>query len=302
MVVGNTVYPRIAADSAAGVGVAKQTLLRAGVVLYGLRLTLQDIGHVGVSGVAVDVLMLSSTLGLAWLLGRRVFKLDRSVVLLIGAGSAICGAAAVMATAPVLRARAEQAAIAVATVVVFGTLSMFLYPLLYQLDLQWHLLPGGARGFGIYAGSTIHEVAQVIAAANAASTQATDTAVVAKMVRVMLLAPFLLALSAGLAWESRRCAREEGGRQDACTTLTVPWFAVGFIAVVVLNSFIHLPAQVASGVNAFDTLLLAVAMAALGLTTHVGAIRQAGAKPLLLAALLFTWLVVGGAAVNALLG
>lgn len=299
MLVGNTVYPRIAAPSAAGVGVAKQYLLRAGVILYGLRLTWQDIGGVGVAGVAIDTVMLLSTFGLASLLGTRIFKLDRTSAWLIGAGSSICGAAAVMATAPVLRAKADQVAVAVATVVVFGTLAMFLYPFLYRLNLEWGLIQGGTHGFGVYVGSTVHEVAQVIAAARAVGTEAADTAVIAKMVRVMMLAPFLLAMSAWLAWDGARGAAGGAGQGGG---LCIPWFAVGFIAMVVFNSNVDLPAWLMSAAIDFDTLLLAIAMAALGLTTHVGAIRRAGLRPLLLAGLLFVWLVGGGALVNALIG
>ncbi|VCU70576.1 hypothetical protein PIGHUM_02652 [Pigmentiphaga humi] len=300
MVAGNTVYPRVAAAATPGVGVAKQTLLRAGVVLYGLRLTWQDIGGVGAAGVAIDAIMLLSTFGLAWLLGTRVFRMDRSSAWLIGAGSAICGAAAVMATAPVVRAKADQVAVAVATVVVFGTLGMFLYPLMYELG--GHLLPGGTHGFGVYIGSTVHEVAQVIAAARAVGTEAADTAVIAKMVRVMMLAPFLMALSAWLFWDGAKSRAGEQGGPRGLAALCIPWFAVGFIAMVAFNSLVQIPAPMKSALIDFDTLLLAIAMAALGLTTHVGAIRRAGLKPLVLAGALFVWLVGGGAAVNALLG
>jgi len=133
---GNTVYPHLAASSADGVGFAKHWLLRAGVVLYGMRLTFQDIGQVGAGGVLIDALVLISTFGLACWAGTRWLGIDRDTAMLIGAGSAICGAAAVMAAAPVVRGRAEQATVAVSTVVVFGTLAMFLYPALYQLNLE----------------------------------------------------------------------------------------------------------------------------------------------------------------------
>lgn len=291
MLVGNTVYPRLATHCAVGVGFSKQTLLRLGVVLYGLRLTIQDIGQVGWSGVLVDCLVLGSTFALACYLGTRWLGLERKTAMLIGAGSAICGAAAVMATEPVVKARSEQVTVAVATVVVFGTLAIFLYPALYQLNLDWNLLPGGSQRFGIYMGSTIHEVAQVVAAGNAVSTTAADAAVIAKMVRVMLLAPFLIALSFWLA----RGERSEGAPK---ARLQLPWFAFGFVAVVLFNSLQWLPAEAMAAANQLDTLLLATAMAALGLSTHLGAIRQAGLKPLLLAAILFAWLVVGGGAIN----
>jgi len=304
MLVGNTVFParpEIAAASGAGVGFAKQTLLRAGVVLYGLRLTVQDIGHVGLAGVAIDAVVLGSTFALACLLGTRWLGLDRKTAMLIGAGSSICGAAAVMAAEPVVKAKAEQVTVAVATVVVFGTLAIFLYPMLYGLNQRWQLVPGGANGFGIYVGSTIHEVAQVVAAARSVGAKAADTAVIAKMVRVMMLAPFLIMLSAWLA----RSEAKHGGIPDGHahgaphrTKLAVPWFAFGFVGAVLFNSLHVLPHRVVGLVTEIDTIALAMAMAALGLSTHLSAIRKAGVKPLLLAAVLFAWLVLGGALIN----
>ena len=199
MLVGNFILGARESRFTAGITFGKQTLLRFGIVLYGLRLTFQDIAHVGIAGLAIDGIMLSCTFLLAWWAGTRWFHLDRTTAMLIGAGSAICGAAAVMATDPVVRGRADQVAVAVATVVVFGTSAIFLYPYLYHLNLAHHLVAMSAGAYGIFAGSTIHEVAQVVAAGRAVSDSAADTAVITKMVRVMMLAPFLLMLSAYLA-------------------------------------------------------------------------------------------------------
>jgi uncharacterized integral membrane protein (TIGR00698 family) len=198
--VGNSVYPRIAAGSSHGVQFSKQTLLRLGIVLYGIRLTFQDIRHVGIAGVIIDTVVVCSTFALAWFLGTRWLGLDRKTAMLIGAGSSICGAAAVMAAEPVVRGRADQVTVAVSTVVVFGTIAIFLYPVLYHLNLFGISSPAA---YGLFAGSTIHEVAQVVAAGRAIGEQAAATAVITKMVRVMLLAPFLLGLSVYLARESR---------------------------------------------------------------------------------------------------
>lgn len=291
ILLGNTLFPRIAPACGPGVTFSKQHLLRLGIILYGFRLTFQDVGRVGAAGVLIDALVLGSTLLLAFWLGTRLFRLDRNTALLIGAGSAVCGAAAVMATAPVVRGRAEQTTVAVSTVVVFGTLAIALYPLLYRLAPHWSWLAPTPAAFGIYAGSTIHEVAQVVAAARAVGQQAADTAVITKMVRVMMLAPTLLVLSACLA----RGAKPAG---DRASRVSIPWFAFAFIGAVGLNSVVAVPHAFASAVIDLDTLLLAMAMAALGLTTHLSAIRRAGLKPLLLAALLFAWLVGGGAAIN----
>jgi uncharacterized integral membrane protein (TIGR00698 family) len=300
MLVGNTFYPRIAAVSGPGVHLCKHHLLRLGIVLYGLRLTVQDIGHVGLSGVVVDALVLGSTFTLAVWIGTRWLGMDRRSAMLIGAGSAICGAAAVMAAEPVVHGRAEEVTVAVATVVVFGTVSIFLYPVLFQLNQQWGLISGGAAGFGLYAGSTIHEVAQVVAAARSVGPEAVDTAVIAKMVRVMMLAPFLLLLATWLKRDGiRRQGRGAGlAAGEGQGKITVPWFAFGFLGVVLFNSLRSLPPTVTAAVIDVDTVLLAMAMAALGLSTHFSAIRKAGVKPLLLAALLFAWLVAGGALIN----
>jgi uncharacterized integral membrane protein (TIGR00698 family) len=326
MLVGNTFYPRLAGSCARGVTFSKQTLLRLGIVLYGLRLTFQDIGQVGFAGVLTDGIVLCSTFLLSWWLGTRVLGLDRRSAMLIGAGSSICGAAAVMAAEPVVRGRAEQVTVAVSTVVVFGTLAIFLYPALYHLNLRYQLIGLSPSAYGLYAGSTVHEVAQVVAAGRAVSEQAANTAVIAKMVRVMMLAPFLLVLSAYLSRVDQAEARvgtaggaarasaggpggantaaagKAGGSSDSGDRprrIAIPWFALGFVAVAGLNSLALLPKPLVANVTDFDTGVLAMAMAALGLTTHASAIRSAGLKPLALAAVLFAWLVGGGIAINA---
>ena len=300
MVIGNTVYPRVAGVVAPGVLFSKQVLLRAGIVLYGLRLTFQDIAHVGIAGVVIDALMVGSTFALSWWMGTRVFKLDRKTAMLIGAGSSICGAAAVMAAEPLIRGRAEQVTVAVSTVVVFGTVAIFLYPALYALGTHipgWGLSP---TAYGIYVGSTIHEVAQVVAAGRAVAESAANTAVITKMVRVMMLAPFLIGLSAYLARYPEESANAVGAERAVKGPIVIPWFALGFLLVAGINSLALLPKAVRDTALDVDTLLLAMAMAALGVTTHICAIRAAGIKPLALAAALFGWLLAGGFAINVL--
>ena len=285
---GNTVFPRIAPFSQEGVDFARNRLLRLGIVLYGFRITFQQIGHIGWAGVLIDALVIVATFTLAVRLGTRVFGLDRQTAMLIGAGSAICGAAAVMAAEPVVRGQAHKVSVAVATVVVFGTLSMFVYPLLYP----WlHL---SETAYGLYAGSTIHEVAQVVVAGRAVGEAAASSAVIEKMLRVMMLAPFLVVLGSRLGAEEGSDAAA-GGRR-----ITSPWFALLFVGASGLNSLRLLPAGLVDAILQLDTVLLAMAMAALGLRTHVGAIRQAGVKPILLASVLFLFLVVGGYLINRL--
>lgn len=281
---GNTLFPAIAMRCAAGVDLSKSTLLRAGIILYGFRITFQQIAGVGWTGVLIAALMVTLTYLIAVQIGTRLLGLDRQTSMLIGAGSAICGAAAVIAVEPVVGGQAHKVCVAVATVVIFGTLGMFLYPLLYpHLGLS-------AQQYGIFAGSTIHEVAQVVVAGNSISEGAASTAVIEKMLRVMMLAPFLLVLSA-----TRPCSDEQGQRNRK---ITIPWFALLFIAVSALHSLQWVAPKIVSVLIQIDTVLLAMAMAALGLRTHIGAVRQAGLKPIVLAGMLFVFLVVGGYGVN----
>lgn len=290
MILGNTLYPVLAPACHPGIGFSKAKLLRLGIILYGFKLTFQDIASVGMTGITIDALVLTSTFMLAFWIGHRKLGMDEQSVILIGAGSSICGAAAVLATEPVLKAHAEKVTVAVATVVVFGTLGMFLYPVLYSL-----VKPLGLSEFayGIFTGSTVHEVAQVVAAGRAVSEVAATSAVITKMIRVMMLAPFLIILA---AWLMRR--HSGGSQAGAKRRIAIPWFAVAFVAMAGFNSLHLLPQAVVAQLVALDNLVLAMAMAALGLTTHASAIRQAGARPLLLATILFGWLLTGGALIN----
>lgn len=296
---GNTLYPWLQRYCDDGVNWSKHHLLRLGIVLYGFRLSLQHIASLGISGLIIDALVLTTTFILACYLGKTLFGLDDKTVYLIGAGSSICGAAAVLATAPTVKAEGDSVAIAVATVVIFGTIAMFLYPCLYHLTVTGDYLPVSPQIFGVYIGSTVHEVAQVVAAGHSISPEVENTAVIGKMLRVMLLAPFLILLGGHLQRRNRSIETEK-------TPLAFPWFAVGFIAVAGFNSLQWLPDTWLTVLNQIDNLLLAMAMGALGVTTRFSAVRRAGVKPLLLALLLFIWLIIGGAGinlgVNALLG
>lgn len=287
MLVGNTVLARMAPAVAAGVDFSKGTLLRTGVILYGFRLSFGQLTEIGWAGVAIDLIMITLVFTIALQVGTRVFKLERDTALLIGVGSAICGAAAVLATEPVVRAQPHRVSVAVATVVIFGTLGMFLYPLLYP---HLGLTP---QTYGIYAGSTIHEVAQVVAAGKAVSDSAAAAAVIEKMLRVMLLAPFLLLLS-----QAQRLGDTQTAGSAGRPRLMIPWFALTFVAVCAVNSLGLFPAGFVNRLNEVDTLLLATAMAALGFRTHVRAFREAGVRPLLLAGTVFCFLIVGGYLVN----
>ena len=171
-----------------GVHFTARRLLRIAVAFYGLNISVQQILAIGAPAVAVSVAVVLGILALGTLFGTRVLGLDRDTAVLTSAGSAICGAAAVLAFEPTLRSDPHKSAVAVASVVLFGTFAMFLYPILYRSGL----LGLDAQGWGIYIGATVHEVAQVVGAASAIDPATTQAATIVKMTRVALLAPYSL--------------------------------------------------------------------------------------------------------------
>lgn len=295
MVLGNTVYPSLAERLSVGVAFAKGQILRLAIMFYGFKLTLTQVSSVGLYAVMSDALVLTSTFLLTYWIGTRWLKVDKQTTLLIGSGASICGAAAVIAAEPVVKAEAHKVTIAVATVVVFGTVAMLLYPFLYHLGWLQPWL--NAQQYGIYTGSTIHEVAQVVVAGNAVSPEVGDTAVVTKMIRVMMLAPFLLILSFALTKGSSDNGKKPSF-MNRVQQVKVPWFAFIFIAIVLLHTWVPMTASFERSMVMLDDVLLTMAMFALGLTTHLGAIKQAGVKPLILGAIMFAWLIVGGGLIN----
>jgi len=280
---------------------ARHTLLRAGVVLYGARLTLAQIHDLGASGVAIPLLVLAATMLAGTWIGTRWFGLPRSQAVLVAAGSAVCGAAAVLAVAPAVKAQPRETAVAIASVVLFGTVGIFLYPWLYAL-LAHAGMGGAPEHFGVYIGSTLHEVAQVIAAARPLGDDATNAAVVSKMVRVLALAPLLVVLACTTPAEGQASAA--ASRQNALRKAAghawkaMPWFAVGLLGVTLLNSAGAIPAAWHAPIDAMDTAMLACAMFAIGTQTHVPMLLKSGVRPLLCAAVLWVGLVGGGALIN----
>ncbi|HEX7370780.1 MAG TPA: YeiH family protein [Rhodanobacteraceae bacterium] len=280
MIFGNAFGTHLPTTLAPGVIVAQQKLLRLGVILFGLRITFQQIAHVGPEGLVLDVVIVCGTLLLGSVLGRRLFGLDRDTALLVAGGSAICGAAAVLAMERVVKPDPSKVAIAVATVVLFGTLDIFVYPWLFP-----HL-GMNVRQFGIFTGGTVHEVAQVVAAASAVGPAAANTAVIVKLTRVMLLVPVLLYIS----WIGSR----RHGSGDNKGNMSVPWFALIFVVAAAFNSLVTLPSSLKHALLVIDTLALAAAMAALGMETRFTKLRALGPKPLLLAVVLWGWLIGAG--------
>lgn len=196
IIYANTLRPYLPADWTPGIKLCTKQVLRTGIVLYGFRLTVQDVISVGLPALTVDCIIVGATIFLAIALGRML-KMDRDTALLTGTGSAICGAAAVLGAEPVVRpSDAGKTAVAVSTVVIFGTLSMFLYPIMQRAGLLDAMTD---TQVAVYTGSTLHEVAHVVGAGNAMDPDGAlgiaSTSTIVKMIRVILLAPVLLIMS-----------------------------------------------------------------------------------------------------------
>ncbi len=281
MIYANTFRHKLPKSFESGIVFSTKTVLRGAIIFYGFRLTFQDIFEVGISGMLVSTLIVTLTFIIGYFVGTKILKMDRDTTILTTAGSSICGAAAILATEPVVKGEAYKTAIAVSTVVLFGTLSMFLYPFLYKSGF----ISLSPEGMGIYIGGTLHEVAHVVGAGSAISQEVANSAVIVKMIRVMLLAPFLIILS---FWLSKKATTKEKQK------ITIPWFAVWFIIVAGFNSLALLPTSLIQNINTLDTFALTMAMSALGMQTNFKKFKQAGLKPIYLASILFIWLVFGG--------
>lgn len=295
MVYANLFRVKAVGQWVSGTKFCSKQILRAGIVLYGFRLTFADVAVAGWPAFAVDLIIVAGTLILGILFGR-LLRMDTDTALMTATGSSICGAAAVLGAESVVRCEPHKTAVAVSTVVIFGTISMFLYPIIYRTGC----LPMDDFSWAVYTGSTLHEVAHVAGAGdamNAAGGDVASTATITKMIRVIMLAPVLVVMSFML---SRLRKSENGGCKRR---ITIPWFAFGFLLVICINTFLaeYMPANIYAPlfgkggiVEQADTFMLAMAMTALGADTTVDKFRQAGAKPFYLAGMLYIWLLVGG--------
>ena len=261
-----------------GVVFSLRRILRLAIILLGLQLTASQVVAVGGTGIAIIVATLAATFLLTKAMGRML-GVERRLAELIAAGTSVCGASAVIATNTVTRGSDEDVAYAVACVTVFGTLSMFLYPTLGTLlRLDMH-------HYGLWAGSSIHEIAQVVAAAFQHGREAGEFGTIAKLSRVMLLAPLVITLGVVAARGGRRGT---DGRLDGKAPM--PWFVLGFIAMIGINSVNVIPAEATHAVTPVTTFLLTMALAAMGLETDIRKLKAKGVRPLALGAL--SWLFI----------
>jgi len=259
----------------AGIALCLRTPLRTGIVLLGLQVTLAEIFGIGVAGLLILTFALLGTYLFTIWLGARL-GVPQGLATLIAAGTGVCGASAIVAANTVVRDDDEAVAYALATVTLFGTIAMFSYPLLATL------LPLTERGYGLWTGASVHEVAQVVAAGFARGELTGEFATVAKLARVLMLAPLVIGM--GL-WAQRRFAAARGTDGAVQGRAPLPWFVFGFLGMVLLAGTGWIPTELRGAANLGTQMLLALALAAVGLETDLRKLIAQGWQPLALGAL-----------------
>lgn len=284
IILANSYHSRVKFYKRTGlITLGTKQILRLGIVLYGFRISISHIESMGMSGILAAAFIVFSTFFIGMTFGKFL-GLDKQEAALISAGSSICGAAAVMASESVIKGGAKKAAVAVSTVVVFGTLVMFIYPLAYKFGIFGF----NEEQMGFFVGLTIHEVAHAVGAGAAISPIAQNFAVTEKMLRVLMLVPFLLTLALF-------SVQILGSKGKSKVRNNFPYFALFFLVCVAVGSLPFFPREILVPIiNLIDTLLLSFAMLALGLTIKKDVLAAAGIRPFILAFGLLIWLIIAG--------
>lgn len=265
---GGTLKKTYSKNHAEGFSFCAKTLLRVGVVLYGFKITIQDVIFIGYEGIVMAAVIVFGVFYISYFFGTRLLKIDKETSILTACGSSVCGAAAVLGAEATLGSKSHKTAVAIGTVVVFGTLFMFLIPLAYRLGIfDWM----SVKELGIFIGASTHEVAHVVGAASAVNADTQIYAVIEKMIRVIMLVPLLFLLPFMVK------NTETGGKKN----IRPPAFAIWFIVVIAINSLIPFSENLLFFIEQADTILLTMAMTALGVEIDLKKLRETGLKPFL---------------------
>ena len=269
-----------------GVRFSAQKVLRYGIILTGVRLNFQLIASSGLQILILDTLLIIFGLLVLPRLTQKL-GLSRHLALMLGVGQSICGASAVGAISALLpEVKEEEVSLAVAICGLVGTVGVLLFVFAEpMLHLSGHF-------YGILSGSTLHEIAQVVAAGPSGGSIAAEISLVTKLTRVMLLAPVALLFASISAFKAEKTAQAGGKNRFHLKSVPIPWFVFGFLTVGAINSFGWFSKDFASLLVQISTFLMVMAMAAMGLQVDLKVIRQTGLKALI-AALLSFLLFVG---------
>ncbi|MEO6884685.1 MAG: YeiH family protein [Jatrophihabitantaceae bacterium] len=268
---------------AAGIKFASKFVLQLAVVVLGSQLSLGQVAKVGGGSLPVMLGTLTVCLALAYWLGRRL-GIATDLRTLIGVGTGICGASAIAAVSPVIKARSNDVAYAISTIFLFNVAAVLLFPPLgHALGLSQH-------EFGLFAGTAVNDTSSVVAAATTYGTDAGNYAVVVKLTRTLMIIPICLGLAALV--RRRGDQIEAGSRPSVAARVLhlIPWFLIGFLLVAALNTVRVIPVSSHHALAQVSLFLITTALAGIGLSTDFAGLRRAGARPLALGAIL--WVAV----------
>ncbi|MGC4940310.1 YeiH family protein [Kribbella sp. DT2] len=264
---------------------ASKFLLQVSIVVLGTGLSLQQVARVGAGSLPVMLGTLAIALGGAWLFGR-LLGVRGDTQILIGVGTAICGASAIAATTAAIEAKKSSVAYALATIFTFNVVAVLAFPPL------GHLMGLGPEAFGLWAGTAVNDTSSVVAAGYAFSQEAGDHALVVKLTRSLMLVPIVIGL---VILKSRRDAKTS----EAAVHRKLPWrrmlplFLVGFLVAAGLRTLGLVPDERQADLALVGTYLITSALVAIGLSLRVGELRKAGLRPLLLGAILWVCVSLG---------
>lgn len=285
VLLGNLGWLPLSTD--AGLKFAAQHLLRTGIVLLGVQLSLREVVDLGGKGfLAVIAIVLVTFIGTQLI--ARWMGVSAGLGLLTATGFSICGVSAVSAMTGAVDADEEDATYAIALVTLFGSISIFLLPFI------GHLFDMGNLRFGLWSGSSVHDVAQVVATASAYSQESLKGAVIVKLTRVLLLAP----LVAFYAYNHRRNSTKRDPHSHERRVSPLPTFIILFIALVCVRSTEVLSDDVLSLLKTTEKILLALALVGLGSGVRISRLRILGSRPLLMG--LLSWALVMGTSLFAI--
>ncbi|HEY3648409.1 MAG TPA: putative sulfate exporter family transporter [Streptosporangiaceae bacterium] len=300
-----------------GVKWASTFILQCSVVLLGAQLSIAEAARVGVSSLPVMLGTLAICLAAAWLYGR-LLGVPGDLRTLIGVGTGICGGSAIAAVSPVIEAASADIAYAISTIFLFNIAAVLVFPLL------GHALGMSQQSFGLFAGTAVNDTSSVVATATTYGTAATSHAVVVKLVRTLMIIPICLGLATLTARKQRGpviATAPAGAARDGAADAPVspaalasarmsprraiklvPWFLIGFVLVAAVNSCGIIPAGAHSPLEHASVFLVSVALSAIGLSTNVAALGKAGARPLILGAVLWITVATASLGLQALTG
>lgn len=260
-----------------GVKATSKKLLQFSIILLGFEMNLFRVIEVGTQSLAVMAFTLSAAFLTALVMGK-LLRVEGKMTTLIGVGTAICGGSAIAATAPVIEADEESIAHAISTIFLFNILAVFLFPFLgRQLGLS-------DMGFGMWAGTAVNDTSSVVAtgvawSAAAGNTTALSFATIVKLTRTLMIVPITLFL----AWYTVSSKKEKSADSQHFSIAKVfPWFVLGFVLTAVLNTFLGLPESFSHTLTGIGKFMIIMAMAAIGLNTHLVKLLKNGVRPITL--------------------